>query len=191
MLGDAVTCTDSRLCIENGTATNSNGFILLADFTFLTLPQGARWLSKLHVRDNIKLTLILALTGAAIIKKYLIRLSPSCQPCLEVKGASNWHLPQCQELEVLHRCHHPSPSPPPLSLHRCQEGEGEEVEVVSLGVEAEVAGSPKGEVGCQEEEVEMGTTWMRHWAEEVLLGQRWQKVSILFLSIFFLFFFLS
>lgn len=59
------------------------------------------------------------------------------------------------------------------------------MEVASLGVEAEVAGSPKGEVGCQEEEVEMETTRMRHWAEEVLLGQRWQKVSILFLFNFF------
>ena len=46
------------------------------------------------------------------------------------------------------------------------------MEVVSLGVEAEVEGSWKvEEVGCQEEEVAMVTRRMVHWAEEVLVGQ--------------------
>lgn len=48
------------------------------------------------------------------------------------------------------------------------------MEVVSLGGEVEAGGSLKVEVGCQEEEAEMGTKMMRmmHWAEEVLLVGR-------------------
>lgn len=42
----------------------------------------------------------------------------------------------------------------------------------SLEGEVEVGGSWKVEVGCQEEEVEMGTRRMVHWAEEVLLGKQ-------------------
>lgn len=83
------------------------------------------------------------------------------------------HLPLFLEREALHHYHHPSPSPPPLSLHRCLEGEG--VEVVSLGVEVEVGGSGKVEVGYQEEVVEMGTRRMMHWAQVWLLGQKRYK----------------
>lgn len=45
--------------------------------------------------------------------------------------------------------------------------------MVSLGGAAEAGGSWKVEVGCQEEEVEMGARRTMHWAEEVLMeGQR-------------------
>lgn len=54
--------------------------------------------------------------------------------------------------------------------------------VVSLGGEAEAGGSWKVEVGCQEEEVEMGARRMMHWAEEVLVGERKEKLKILFLK---------
>lgn len=46
------------------------------------------------------------------------------------------------------------------------------MEVGSLEGEVEEGGSWKVEVGCQEEEVEMGTSRMEHWAEEVLLGKQ-------------------
>lgn len=56
------------------------------------------------------------------------------------------------------------------------------MEVVSLEGEAEVGGSWKVEVGCQVEEVEMGTRGMMHWAEEVLLGQQ-RKEHLVFKKI--------
>lgn len=112
-------------------------------------------------------------------RRNLITPIPLCSHCLEVKEASHRHLPQFQELEALRHYHHPSPSPPPLSLHRCQEGE--EVEAVSLEGEVEVGGSWKVEVGCQAEEVEMGTRRMVHWAEEVLLGQQRKEWNVLFI----------
>lgn len=46
---------------------------------------------------------------------------------------------------------------------------------MSQGGEAEAGGSGKEEVGCQEEEVEVGTRGMMHWAEEVLVGQQMEK----------------
>lgn len=52
---------------------------------------------------------------------------------------------------------------------------------MSLEGEVEVGGSWKVEVGCQAEEVEMGTRRMMHWAEEVLLGQQRKEWNILFI----------
>lgn len=51
------------------------------------------------------------------------------------------------------------------------------MEVVNLGGEAEEGGGWRVEVGCQEEEVGMGTRGMMHWAEVVVLvvGQRRYK----------------
>lgn len=46
------------------------------------------------------------------------------------------------------------------------------MEVVSPGGEAGAGDSLKVEVGCQEEEVEMGTRRMIHWAEEASVGQQ-------------------
>lgn len=43
---------------------------------------------------------------------------------------------------------------------------------MSLAGEVEAEGSWKVEVGCQEEEVEMGTRRMVHWVEEVVVGQQ-------------------
>lgn len=51
---------------------------------------------------------------------------------------------------------------------------------MSLGAEAEAGGSWKVEVGCQEEEVEMGTRRMVHWAEVGVVGQQGCKSKILF-----------
>lgn len=46
------------------------------------------------------------------------------------------------------------------------------MEGASLAGEAEAGGGWKAAVGCQEEEVEVGTREMMHRAEEVLVGQR-------------------
>lgn len=54
------------------------------------------------------------------------------------------------------------------------------MEGVSLGVAVVAGGSWKEEVGCQEEEVGMGTRM--HWAgeaEEVLVGQQHHKILYL------------
>lgn len=53
------------------------------------------------------------------------------------------------------------------------------MEVVNLGEEAEEGGSWRVEVGCQEEEVGMGTRRMMHWAEVVLgVGQQKYKQTL-------------
>lgn len=89
---------------------------------------------------------------------------------LEVKRASCQRLPQSPEQEALCHYHHPSPSPLPLSPLRCLEEEVEEVG--SLGGAAEAGERREVEVGCQEEEAEMGTRGKMHQAEEVLLVLR-------------------
>lgn len=48
--------------------------------------------------------------------------------------------------------------------------------MVSLGGEAEAGGCWKAEVGCLEEEEEVGTRQMMHWAEEALVGGQGQKI---------------
>lgn len=50
---------------------------------------------------------------------------------------------------------------------------------MSQGVEVEAGGSVQVEVGCQEEEVEVGTRGLMHWAEEVLVGLQMEKKTIL------------
>lgn len=98
------------------------------------------------------------------------------QWCLVVKRALCRHLPQSLELEALCHYHHPSPSPLPLSPHRCLE-EGVE-EVGSLGGAAEAGEHREVEVGCLEEEAEMGTRGTMRQAEEALLGLRKEKVLL-------------
>lgn len=96
-----------------------------------------------------------------------IRAAPSLQQRLEGAEASDWRPPQFREREALHHCHHPSPSPPPLFLHHCQEGE-EEV-AVSPVEEVEVGGSQRAEEDCQGEEAGMETRGHVCWVAAVLL----------------------
>lgn len=87
------------------------------------------------------------------------------QPCLEPQLSSRQRLPPSLEPEAPCR-HHPSPSPLPLSPHRCLEEA--EAEAGNRG-EAEEAGARReAEVGCREEEAGMETRGMRRRAEEVL-----------------------
>lgn len=47
LVGICFTCTEGRLGVENSIAANSDGFIHLTGFTFLTLPIGPRRLQNL------------------------------------------------------------------------------------------------------------------------------------------------
>lgn len=80
---------------------------------------------------------------------------PSLRQCLEGEEASHRRPPQFREQEALRHCHHPSPSPPPLSPRHCQEGE--EVVVVSPVEEVAVGGSQRVAVDCQGEGAGMET----------------------------------
>lgn len=99
-------------------------------------------------------------------RKYISAV-PSLRQCLEGVEASHRRPPQFREREALRHCHHPSPSPPPLFLHHCQEVE-EEV-AVSPVEEVEVGGSRRAAVGCQGEEAGMETTGHVCWVAVVLL----------------------
>lgn len=87
------------------------------------------------------------------------------QPCLEAQLSSCQRLPPSLELEALCR-HHPSPSPLPLSPHRCLEEA--EAEAGNRGGAAEAGGRKEVGAGCREEEAGMETRGMRRQAEEVL-----------------------
>lgn len=102
-------------------------------------------------------------------RKY-ISAAPSLRQRLGGAEASHRRPPRFREREALRHCHHPSPSPPPLSLHRCQEVE-EEV-AVSPVEEVGAGGSRRAAVGCQGEEAGMETRGHVCWVAVGLLTQQ-------------------